>query len=179
VSGSSFWPLTFTSTDYVAASSHALHVTTNSNTWTFNTDGKLTLPGAVVKSTVAKTGSVDPVYPTAIDLTKSINKLSEGLYTLADGVEGQIMYLVPTENAVGYGNAGNVVINIPGKSRVSGRYTGQQYISIGGNFNTFYPFRTLATPDNTGAADVYVDTNLCTLIYTDDAWQAQGGSWAV
>ena len=119
-----------------------------------------------------------PVVATAIDLSKSINKLSEGTYTLADGVEGQIMYLVPTEDGVAYGNAGNVVINIPGKSRVSGRYTGQQYMSIGGNFNIFYPFKTLATPDITGAADVFVDTNLCTLIFTDDAWQAQGGSWA-
>jgi hypothetical protein len=117
--------------------------------------------------------------PTSIDLTKTINKLSEGTYTLADGVEGQIMYLVPTENSVAIGNAGNVIINIPGKSRVSGRYTGQQYISVGGNYNVFYPFKTLATPDVTGAADVFVDTNLCTLVFTDNAWQAQGGSWAV
>jgi hypothetical protein len=115
---------------------------------------------------------------TAIDVTKTINKLSEGVYTLADGVEGQIMYLVPTENGIDIGNSANVVINIPGKSRVSGRYTGQQYTSIGGNFNIFYPFKTIATPDVTGAADVYVDTNLCTLIFTDEAWQAQGGSWA-
>ena len=115
---------------------------------------------------------------TAIDVTKTINKLSEGVYTLADGVEGQIMYLVPTENGIDIGNSANVVINIPGKSRVSGRYTGQQYTSIGGNLNTFYPFKTIATPDVTGAADVYVDTNVCTLIFTDDAWQAQGGSWA-
>jgi hypothetical protein len=115
---------------------------------------------------------------TAIDVTKTINKLSEGVYTLADGVEGQIMYLVPTEGGVDIGNSANVVINIPGKSRVSGRYTGQQYTSIGGNFNIFYPFKTIATPDVTGAADVYVDTNLCTLIFTDEAWQAQGGSWA-
>jgi hypothetical protein len=116
---------------------------------------------------------------TAIDVTKTINKLSEGVYTLADGVEGQIMYLVPTEGGVDIGDSANVVINIPGKSRTSGRYTGQQYISIGGNFNVFYPFKTIATPDVTGAADVYVDTNVCTLIFTDDAWQAQGGSWAV
>jgi hypothetical protein len=116
---------------------------------------------------------------TAIDLTKTINKLSEGVYTLADGVEGQIMYLVPTEGGVDIGQSDSVVINIPGKSRVSGRYTGQQYTSIGGNLNTFYPFKTVATPDVTGAADVYIDTNVCILIFTDDAWQAQGGSWAV
>ena len=115
---------------------------------------------------------------TAIDLTKTINKLSEGVYTLADGVEGQIMYLVPTEGGIDIGDSADVVINIPGKSRVSGRYTGQQYTSIGGNFNIFYPFKTIATPDVTGAADVYVDTNVCTLIFTDEAWQAQGGSWA-
>jgi hypothetical protein len=153
-------------------------------------------PGAIYQDSVSSIGSVSFTQggnttitwtvatvvqetPTAIDVTKTINKLSEGVYTLADGVEGQIMYLVPTEGGVDIGQSDSVVINIPGKSRVSGRYTGQQYTSIGGNLNTFYPFKTVATPDVTGAADVYVDTNVCILIFTDDAWQAQGGSWAV
>lgn len=68
-----------------------------SNTWQFGTGGSLTLPGVVVNSTVAKTGVT---LTTAVDLTKSINKLTDGDYTLADGVEGQIMYLVRQNAAV-------------------------------------------------------------------------------
>jgi len=167
-----FLELTVTTSTYGAVSVGSTGVLDG----TFTNDfGSVTFNNVTVTAATVTT----PVVATAIDLSKSINKLSEGIYTLADGVEGQIMYLVPTENAVEIGNAGGVVINIPGKSRVSGRYTGQQYMSIGGNFNTFYPFKTLATPDVTGAADVFIDTNLCTLIFTDDAWQAQSGSWAV
>jgi hypothetical protein len=44
--------------------------------------------------------SVVQATPTAIDLTKSINKLTDGVYSLADGVEGQIMYLVKQTGAI-------------------------------------------------------------------------------
>jgi hypothetical protein len=48
-----------------------------------------------ILTTVAKTGGAQET-PTAIDLTQFVNKLSSataGRYTLADGVEGQLMYL--------------------------------------------------------------------------------------
>lgn len=206
-------------------------------TWTFGTDGKLTFPGAVVNSTVAKTGAtiptttgipdalsgtmvglsiVDGTYgpftkggvtfsvtvagggisgfinissttlyavnaspgtltsedlgdppgqttninvisvvqetPTALDLTKSVNKLTDGNYTLADGTEGQIMCLVRQTGSI-Y-NA--ITVNVANAR-------------IDGALNTtidYYPFDGNA-----------ISLNMSTLIFTDGAWQADNGSW--
>ena len=215
------------------------------NTWTFANDGTLTLPGAVVKSTVAKTGvilpttvgiptalsgpmtglsladgtygpvtiggvtfsvtvasggissffdissttaysvngtigqltsealgdapgyttnvSVDSVVqetPTAIDLTKTVNKLADGSYTLANGVEGQIMYLVGQTGAIST-EVGVTVANY----RVNGSE------NTGG---LLLPFRVYDYSDES-----YYDSfgNICTLIFTDGAWQQTGGAW--
>ena len=220
-----------------------------SNTWTFGADGKLTLPGAIVKSTVAKTGvvlptttgavtniAISPQYPgnltnslpgefygpftlgtvvnfavvvqggnpvvfylatqpiltvgdvigtidsgdlggtpgttftfsvssvaqetpTALDLTKSINKLTEGEYTLANGVEGQIMYMVPQASV---NTASDVRVTVA-NFRAS---------TFTGTNGTMFPFRWY---DGTGYID---NTGMCTLIFTDGAWQQQGGSWS-
>jgi len=214
---------------------------TNSNTWTFGTDGNLALPGTVVNSTVTKnvstTGTVlsvlaspsaDPLWPdgsylvtygvdgmiqviiagnsivtvevvtpssltnwavgdslgtvdgnaslnggpsivltvdsitpnpTPLDLTKAVNKLTSGSYTLADGVEGQIMNLV-TQNGATPANVGVTVATY----------------RIGGGTGTnglLYPFRIF-----NDANASYVDSQaFCTLIFTDGAWQQSGGSW--
>ena len=115
--------------------------------WVFGGNGKTTFPGAVINSTVAKTGGGVGT-ETAIDLTKSINKLSDGNYTLADGIEGQIMYLVRQT-----GTTYSVIINVA-NARVDG------------GLNTtidYYPFETAL--------------NMSTLIFTDGAWQASNGGW--
>ena len=205
--------------------------------WTFGTDGSLTLPGAVVKSTVAKTGATIPTTtgpinnfnfspldgsgglvdgtnigpltvgtmiffagvenglpfgsyiqtqpiltigdtigtidsgdlggtpgttftltvtnvvqetPTAIDLTKSVNKLTNGEYTLANGVEGQIMYLVRQTGSTAH----NVTV-------ANVRLNGTVYTDV-----SFTPFTDGTDP-----------TNMATLIFTDGAWQSMGGFW--
>jgi len=128
-----------------------ISLTTSGGAWTFDKDGKLTLPGAVVNSTVAKTGGTLPA-PIALDLTKTVNKLTDGVYSLADGVEGQIMYLV--QQAGTTYNAVTVIV-------ANGRYGGVSYTSI-----EHYPF-------NYQTSSIDIDT----LIFTDGAWQAQGGSW--
>jgi hypothetical protein len=213
---------------------------TNTNHWTFGTDGKLTLPGAVVNSTVAKTGrdpgdvgkgqaatvtptpsnntnlvpgtylgiqlntfginltvaengdisavvvGSDPnlavndseilaagpgygwggtnpadnitftvasltniIAPVAIDLTKTVNKLADGDYSLADGVEGQIMYLVRQTGAA----YSAIRINV-----ANARIDGALETTI-----AYYPFETAL--------------NMSTLIFTDGAWQASNGGW--
>jgi hypothetical protein len=96
--------------------------------------------------------------PTAIDLTKTINKLTDGAYTLANGVEGQIMYLV-AQNGVVPADVGVVVAN----SRNIGEAT-------------LFPFRVYDYSD-----DNYYDSvgGLCTLIFTDGAWQQTGGAWDI
>lgn len=220
-----------------------ISIGTNSNTWTFDTDGTTILPGAVVNSTAAKTGSsgipgsgqvatltlgttnntnfTPGIYPgigilagtgytitltvagngdltaevtasgtgfnvgnqanllgagitggsspaddiiltvatlsnvvvaTALDLTNSVNKLANGYYALADGVEGQVMYLVRQNGSV----YNSIVVNVA-NARVDGA------------LNTtidYYPFDNGVIP-----------LNMSTLIFTGGAWQADNGSW--
>jgi hypothetical protein len=101
-------------------------------------------------------GAVAPT-PTALDLTKSINKLTNNIndndYTLADGVEGQIMYLVPTPNTVNPTDI-KVLVN---HARNGGTQSLNAYLWPFG-LNTF-----------TGS--------ICTLIFTDSHWQQVGGNW--
>jgi hypothetical protein len=85
--------------------------------------------------------------PTALDLTKSVNKLADGYYTLADGVEGQIMYLVRQTGAV----YDAVFVTVD-----SFRYGGDLYTP-----EEFEPFKL-------GGRQF----DVVTLIYTDDAWQS-------
>jgi hypothetical protein len=89
--------------------------------------------------------------PTAIDVTKTINKLTDGVYTLANGVEGQIMYLVRQTAATAH----NVIV---ASARVDG------VIETDISFTPFAPVQE-------------VPTNMATLIFTDGAWQSIGGYW--
>ena len=121
----------------------------NSVSWFFDTDGTLSLPGTLQFSAVDKTGG-DANTSTALDLTKAINKLTNGEYTLANGIEGQIMYLVrqtgSTAHTVTVANArldGSMLTDIP-----------------------FTPFTDGTDP-----------TNMAMLIFTDGAWQSMGGFW--
>jgi hypothetical protein len=106
---------------------------------------------------VLKVGAVSEiVVATAIDLTKSVNKLTDGVYTLANGVEGQIMYLVAQNGTV--------------EANVSVSVANSRNIGVG----TLFPFRVYDHSD-----DNYYDSvgGFCTLIFTDGAWQQQGGAW--
>jgi hypothetical protein len=103
-----------------------------------------------VNDMVIKVATLTDTIATALDLTKTINKLTDGVYTLANGVEGQIMYLVRQTGAIGatvtVANArldGLIQTNIP-----------------------FSPFTDGTDP-----------TNMATLIFTDSAWQNMGGYW--
>jgi len=134
------------------------------NNWLFDTDGSLTLPGAINNSTKTTTGSGDPAYPTAIDLTKTVNKLADNLgstYTLADGHEGQIMYLVPQTGATMTGV--NVTVN---HARIIDNSTSTALVVTDA---LLAPFNCSATPVPT--------MGVTTLIFTDSAWQADAGVW--
>jgi hypothetical protein len=98
---------------------------------------------------------------TAIDLTKSVNKLtnnfSDDNYYLADGVEGQTIYLVPTPNT---SNPENITVLVN-----HARDGGTQ------SLNAFlWPFG-----GNDGSQ--FFTGSICTLIYTDNHWQQVGGNW--
>jgi Major tropism determinant N-terminal domain len=88
---------------------------------------------------------------TALDLTKSINKLNEGFYSLADGTEGQIMYMVPRN---GINNAGNVQVYVANARNSSSNGTNWLLFPLAQN-----------------------NSSICTLIFTDGAWEQTGGYW--
>jgi hypothetical protein len=96
--------------------------------------------------------------PTALDLNKSINSIGDGTYSLADGVEGQIMYLVPNTETIG--SVDNVFVTV-----AHARDGASQ--DIDALLNPFYYY--------VGTEQVF--TSICTLIYTQDHWQQIGGSW--
>jgi len=136
----------------------------STSTWTFAAGGALTLPGSINNSTKTTTGSGDPAYPIAIDLTKAVNKLADNTgstYTLADGVEGQIMYLVPQTGATMTGV--NVTVN---HARILDNSTSTALVVIDA---LLAPFNPVSTPLPT--------MGVTTLIFTDGAWQADTGFW--
>jgi hypothetical protein len=145
--------------------SDSVAIQSNSSTWNFGTDGKLTLPGPINNiqvGTVAKTGTGNPLNRTAIDLTKTVNKLSNNVgskYALADGVEGQIVYLVPQDGAT---NAGTQIIVNHG--RVLNNAVTTATVSTDIAFNPF-------------ANDTGEPSNVVTMIFTDGAWQSSSGLW--
>lgn len=113
-----------------------------------------TLDAGDLGGTPGNTSNIDvsELVRVPLDLTKSVNNLADGPYSLADGVEGQIMYLVrqtgSTYNAI--------IVNV-----ANARIDGTLYTTI-----DYYPF------DNGLPA-----LNMSTLIFTDGAWQADNGSW--
>jgi hypothetical protein len=135
--------------------------------WYFGTDGSLTLPGQInniIGGTIT-TGDYwgDPVYPQAVDLTKTINKLSDNTgssYTLADGVEGQIMYLVPKNSATITG-----IYVVIANTRILNSVTTSAAVFTD---VWYYPFADASTAWN---------NNIATLIFTDGAWNVSTGSF--
>jgi hypothetical protein len=124
------------------------------------------VPGSVIGGTTGVDDIVltvatltNIVQGTAIDLTKSVNKLTDGVYSLANGVEGQIVYLVPQSGTV----PSDVNVNVA-NYRIDGS---------AGTDGLLFPFRIF-----NGANASYFDSGaFCTLIFTDGAWQQNGGSW--
>jgi len=113
-------------------------------------DGGL-FAGAPNVTLTVNTITTAPTY-TALDLTKSVNKLTNGSYTLANGVEGQIMYLVRQTAATA------VTVTV-----ANARIEGVMQTDI-----PFSPFTDGTDP-----------TNMATLIFTDSAWQNMGGVWSL
>lgn len=96
--------------------------------------------------------STTDVLTAEIDLTKSIVKLNPGDYTLADGVEGQVLYLVQ-KTSVTPSQFSIIVSNA--------RVNGAVYQSI------------LIDPFTFGS----LNNNMCIFVFTDGAWQSMGGLW--
>lgn len=130
---------------------------TQDNFWIFSSNGVLEMPGATIQKTTSAEAE-DGNFP--LDITKSIHKLanSDYEYTLADGTEGQIIYLVPQTGATPSG----VEVRIA-KARVV--TDGESEIREN---NLFLPF----SGSSSGGL-----LNVVTLIFTDGAWNLSTGEW--
>jgi len=138
-------------------------------TWYFGNDGDLTAPGditldGVVKhSTIEKTGGAGSETSTALDLTKSVQVLvsadgNDDSWSLADGVEGQIMYFVP--KGAGLNNHYINIANV--------RYFSEGGYTVGPK--SWIPFQI---DDNLRAEDW---RSLAVAVFTDGAWNTDT-SW--
>jgi hypothetical protein len=126
-------------------------VTVGDNLGTINSGDIGGIPGAT--SITITVSNVVQATPTSLDLTKSINKLTDGTYSLADGVEGQIMYLVRSPDT----NSLDVFVNV----------------ANGEGENPLYPFNKY----NSDETAVVPNDGICTLIFTDGSWKQTGGLW--
>ena len=126
-------------------------VTVGDNLGTIDSGDIGGIPGAT--SITITVSTVVQETPTSLDLTKSINKLTDGSYSLADGVEGQIMYLVRSPDT----NSLDVFVTV----------------ANGDGENPLYPFNKYNS-DQTG---VVANDGICTLIFTDGSWKQTGGLW--
>ena len=123
-----------------------------SNTWSIGDivgtlSGETSLNGGA--DIVVTVATITPV-PMALDLTKSVQKLTDENYTLGDGVEGQIMYFVQQT-----GSTGTARVYVTNACRING----VEYVN-----NYIEPF-------------INNINNLVTMLYTDNAWQSLGGQW--
>jgi hypothetical protein len=116
--------------------------------------------GPVLGSAFGGTDIVDDMYfsvaavdadnYTALSLTKQVQKLTDGYYTLADGVEGQVMYLVRQN-----GSSTAIFMRV-----ANGRFNGTTYANV-----AFMPF-------NGGS-----QMDMVTMLFTDGSWQSNNGIW--
>jgi hypothetical protein len=103
-----------------------------------------------------------------LDLTKSVQKLTDGYYSLANGTEGQIMYFVP-ETGVTEGSSINILMaNV--RQFSGGTATVQN--------NNWFPFFQNAIMDSGGETPTPAAFGASTIayaIFTDGAWNVFGG----
>ena len=133
-------------------------VTVTASNGGFQVGDQAIIPGSVIGGTTGVddlTVTVETltniVGPTELDVTKSVQKLTDGYYSLADGAEGQVIHLVRQDGST----AANIFLTV-----ANGRANGTSYSDI-----AFYPFNGSSQPD------------MVTLLFTDSAWQSNNGQW--
>jgi len=132
--------------------------------WQFNIDGSLTLPGSIVGNTVPAMWNEATTFE--LDVTATINKIAPQVsngpsqYHLANGVEGQIMYLVPA-NAMASGEYTSLGFD-------NARYSSGNGTISEATQAWWLPFHSNNTTP--GSA-------VLTLIFTDGAWNLPHNSF--
>jgi hypothetical protein len=135
------------------------NISTTGNVSVGNT---LTVSGVAVMSTQAPVGGSSET-PTALSLAKSVQILDGSNYSLANGVEGQIMYFVPAT-----GNTRGSAVIVANARRWDYSDTGNAVIEQ--NLTWFCFDNVIAVLENN---DTYA---VSMAIFTDGAWNLQGGS---
>jgi hypothetical protein len=106
-----------------------------------------------------------------LDLNKSVQKLTDGYYSLADGEEGQIMYFVPKTGVTEGQGENDVNILIANVRQFSGGTATVQN-------NSWLPFFQNAIMDSGGETPTPAAFGASTIayaIFTDGAWNVFGG----
>jgi hypothetical protein len=147
---------TITVTSGEASATFVIDVQEYNRQWTFNETGITTLPGGI-QGNVKSNTYVDTTI--ALDVNAAVNKIvptttaGGDKYSLADGIEGQIMYLVPA-------TGGEQMNEYTEMSFAHARYTnGAGVINEGANVGGWLPFQNINTP-----------SVILTLIFTDGHW---------
>jgi hypothetical protein len=147
---------TITVTSGEASATFVIDVQEYNHQWTFNETGITTLPGGI-QGNVKSNTYVDTTIE--LDVTAAINKIvptttaGGDKYSLADGIEGQIMYLVPA-------TGGEQMDEYTEMSFAHARWTnGNGVINEGTDVSGWLPFQNLNT-----------SSVILTLIFTDGHW---------
>jgi hypothetical protein len=151
--------------------SDSVNIDAGSNTWGFSNTGALTFPDSTIQTTAYT--NLSTATPTsnrsdfttppvsALNLTKKVQKLGPGHYTVANGVEGQIMYFVPAPGS----NATQVYV----------QFANARAFLYDGTLYTNSPWYVNMFQNNQGTADdSHPYETLVTAIFTDGAWQISG-----
>jgi hypothetical protein len=152
-----------------------LRVDNSGNELILNSEGELIFSDNTIQSTAytgllstaAVTGSEElNLLTPALNLTKSIQKLSNGYYSLPNGVEGQIMYFVPVSGVTQGSSVGIAMSNV--------RQFGGENGTAAVQNNVWFPFFQNAVIDD-GTAVAFNASTIAYAIFTDGAWNVFGG----
>jgi len=160
VSGNSSYITLYKTGSNSASSPHALAIqlwkgdfSADFAQWTFNANNMLMIPGPITGATQLNQFTGTTV---ELDVTKTINKLTPNAvagaphYHLANGAEGQIMYLTPNDSGPNDGSESTTMsFNVA-------RWTTGGYVNVGSPVTTWKPF--------------HGNSAVVTLIFTDGAW---------
>ena len=134
-------------------------------TWTFNNNGSTQLPGRIFSEPTTNSYPLS-MATVALDVNALINKIVPTLatggdkYSLADGIEGQIMHIV-------LATGGEVADQYTEMSIAHARYTnGAGVITEVTNANAWLPFNSSSSP-----------STVVTLIFTDGHWNLPHNSF--
>jgi hypothetical protein len=140
---------------------------TVSGTAFFTNEDPLTVGTSPEDDITFEVTAIDLSSLAVLDLNKSVQKLTDGYYSLANGTEGQIMYFVPKTGVTEGQGENDVNILIANVRQFSGGTATVQN-------NAWFPFFQNAIIDGE-SAQAFGASTIAYAIFTDGAWNVFGG----